>query len=187
MDPTTLLALLILVLHVPAAGGRHADRLRDGTVGIRRHAVADRRAGRARAIRPDRLRHRGHLQSVGRPDVRADGLPGRRGRTQRSAVPRLQRLARPPTRRAGAGDDRRLRRLRRDLRVEPRHGRDDGADRAARDAPLQLRRPAGYRRGRCRRHDRHPDPAQHDHGDLRSADRDQHLAACFSPASCRAC
>ena len=57
MDPT-LLALLILVLHVPVAGGRHADRFRDGIVGIRRHAVADRRAGRARAIGPDGLRDR---------------------------------------------------------------------------------------------------------------------------------
>ena len=57
---------------------RHADRLRDGAVGVSRHAVADRRAGRARAARADRLRDRADLQFVGRADVRADGLHRRR-------------------------------------------------------------------------------------------------------------
>src|SRR5215510_10367272 len=54
-------------------------------------------------------------------------------------------------------------------------------DRAPGNAPLQLRRPAGDRSGRGRRDDRHFDPAQRDHGDLRPSDRDQHLAA----VSCR--
>ena len=55
-----------------------------------------------------------------------------------SLVPGLQCLARASPRRPGAGDDRRLRRLCRDLRVEPRDRGDDGADRAAGDAPLRL-------------------------------------------------
>ena len=45
----------------------------------------------------------------------------------------------------------------------------------------RLRRSAGDRLGRGRRDDRHPDSAQHHHGDLRAFDRDQHLAA----VSCR--
>jgi len=52
---------------------------------------------------------------------------------------RLQRLARAPPRRSGFGDDRRLRRVRRNLRVEPGDGSDDGPDRAPGDATLRLR------------------------------------------------
>ena len=49
-------------------------------------------------------------------------------------------------RRRGDGGDRRLRRLRRDLRLVAGDGRDDGAGGAAGTAPLRLFRRAGDRR-----------------------------------------
>ena len=176
MDPPLLAILILCLLFVLLAGGMPIGFAMGLSAFLGTLLLIDARRG-ARAARSDRVRDRAHLQPLGHPDVRADGLHRRRGRPQRGALSRLQRLARPSPRRTGAGDDRRLRRVRRDLRVEPRDRGDDGADRAAGNAPLQVLRQARDRRGRGRRHHRHPDPAQRHHGDLRPADRDQHLGA----------
>ena len=86
-------------------------------------------------------------------------------------------LARASQGRRRHGGDRRLRRLRRDLRLLARDRRDDGTDRAAgTQAPRLFRRP-GDRHAGGRRHARHPDPAIVDPGDLRDPHRAEHRQA----------
>ena len=68
-------------------------------------------------------------------------------------------LRRPPARRPGARDHRRLRRVRRGQRLEPGDRGHDRPDRPAGDAPARLFRPLRHRLGRGRRHARLADAA----------------------------
>ena len=98
-------------------------------------------------------------------------------RDGRGAVRDLLRLHRPPARRAGDGDHRRLRRLRRDLRLEPRHRGHHVAGGDAADAQVRLLERARHRLHRRRRHARHPDPAFDRAGAVRHHYQHQHRQA----------
>ena len=123
------------------------------------------------------------LRALGRAAVPADG-PVRTPAACRRAVPRRRNLARPSQRRHRHGDDRRLRRLRRDLRLVARDRRDHGPGGAARAAPQRLFGRARDRHARGRRHARHPDPALDHPRDLRDPDRAEHRQAVRRRRSC---
>ena len=95
----------------------------------------------------------------GRAAVPPDGAVRGDERRVARAVRRRGILARPSQGRHRDGGDRRLRRLRRDLRLVARDSRDHGPDRAARTQAPRLFRRARDRHARRRRHDRHPHAA----------------------------
>ena len=133
-----------------ARAGRHGDGPR------RRHRL--RLSGQRRRRAED---HRPHLDADGdrlhlrrHPDVPADGRVRVQLRHEPRAVPRRQRLPRPPARRARHRHDRGLRGLRGDLRLVGRDRRDVLHRRLSGDAPLQLSAELRDRRDRGRRHAR---------------------------------
>ena len=172
-------ALIGLLAHDGAGVPAHADRARHGHRRHRRlrlHARLELGRGVRHGADQD-LRDRPQLHAVGDAAVHPDGQLRHARRHVAGAVPRRLRLHRPPARRPGDGDHRRLRRLRRDLRLVDRHRGDLRQGRLSVDEEVRLLRRARHRRDRRRRHARHPDPALHHHGDLRDHDRHQHRQA----------
>src|SRR5438067_12658377 len=136
MDPSLLAVSIVVVLFVLLFAGMPIGFAMGLSAFIGTLLLIDLQAALA-LLGPDGLRNRRHLQFVSRPDVCSDGIYRRRREAQRVAVPRLQCLARTQAWRLGTRDNRRLRRLCGDLRLEPRDSGGDGADRAARAAPLR--------------------------------------------------
>ena len=165
-----MMVLAFLRMPIALADGRRRHRR------LRLHARLE--LGRGLRHRADQdLRDRAQLHAVGGAAVHPDGQLRHARRHVAGAVPHRLRLHRPPPRRPGDGDHRRLRRLRRDLRLVDRHRRDLRQGRLSVDEEVRLLRRARHRRDRRRRHARHPDPALHHHGDLRHHDRHQHRQA----------
>ena len=140
-------------------------------------------------VHPDRRRHLPllaevdallsvlQLHALGDPAVHPDGCAGRAGRPFARSVPGRRGGHRQPSRRDRHGGDRRLHRIRRHLRLVGRDDGDHGPGGAAGAAALWLRRGAGHRHARGRRHAGHPDPAVDHPGHLRDRDRAEHRQA----------
>ena len=149
-----------------AAHRRAVDRARALGHRLRRDAIRRRQhPGRQRA------RHRGvgqqRLVVARRPAaVHLDGRDPVPHPPLGGDVPRLRALAQPAAGRAHARQRGGLRRVRLGVGLVRRHHRHGRQDRAAGAQEARLRRDAGARLARRRRHARHPDPAVDHDGDL---------------------
>ena len=130
-----------------------------GLVGVSGFAYIVGGPAGAEERRPHHHAHGDRLQLRGRSAVPADGSVRHHLGHEPRAVPRRQRLRRPPARRARHRDHRGLRRLRGDLRLVGRDRRHLLEGRLPGDAPLRLSAVVRHRRHRRRRHARHHDPA----------------------------
>ena len=125
-----------------------------GLVGVTGYASIVGAGARAEDGRPDLDAH-GHRLHVRRhPDVPAHGRLRLGVRHEPRIVPRREQFCRALAGRAGAGDDRRLRRLRRDQRLVGRNRRDLRHRRLSRDAAVRLSAILRRRGHRGRRHAR---------------------------------
>ena len=107
------------------------------------------------------------LPALRGPAVHLHGGGAGEGGDHRGAVRRHLQVARRAQGRPRLGDGRGLHPARGDGRRRRRHRGDDGHDRAARDAPAQLRAEARLRLAARGRHARHPDSAVGDGDRLR--------------------
>ena len=166
------LMMVLAFLRIPIAHLDGSHRLSRCRLSARLELRAGDRDGRDQG-----LRDRSQLHAFGGAAVHPDGQLRHPRRHVAGAVSRGLRVRRPSARRAGDGNHLRLRRLRRDLRLLDRHGRDDGEGRLSVDEGARLFGPLSTGVDRRRRNARHPDSALDHHGDLRHDDGDQHRQA----------
>ena len=137
----------LILLRVPVGHGDGARR--------RRRLCRDRRPRACAQDGRADLDADGHRLHVRRhPDVPAHGRVCVSVRHEPRIVPRGEQFHRPLARRAGPGDDRRLRRFRRDQRFVGRDRRHLRHRRLSRDAAIRLSAILRRRRDRRRRHAR---------------------------------
>ena len=158
--------------HAGADGRARSDRDRDVRRRLRRLPLSHRRQrrGTAQFAQESGVRPAVELRPRRDPAVPADGPVRHARRPLQGAVPLRRRLPRPSPWRRGDGGDRRLCRVRRDLRLVGGDRGDDGSGRAAGIAPLRLLRLARDRRAGRGRHARDHDSAVGAARDLRDPD-----------------